>query len=521
MIDIIGRMPKNRATKAKILSLIAEQNKTLTDISGELDLAPSTVSQHLQELKKMGAVKEVENEHIKKWKYYSLNPDFDYTNFGIENKVERQMPSRVFFYAIGVIGIATVAFAYFILVANANVQPSSLVQVVLTDPPIVPNGTQALYINYSSVSVHTVGNGNPEWIQSNTNGSVNLMSLINFSQAIANIEVAHNSRIDTVKFNISSASIIINGTRYGVTVPNGVVTTNVQGNTNVNSTSAVLVDLSPIVTAMYINGSTHFVLVPQIKALVVKNKAEIGRNMTGSIGQVVKLNSKSVLGLYRVNSNVSITGASLLSQPDGMMNLSLDVKNSGTSNVLLRDILILGKQEPVIIGSNCSPGGENTGMRNPLSCRYLETRENGTVIVNNGPLYNFSMPQPMTMGMEGIGGQPFFIIAGIDGVRGINFVVGSNGTMYFTAQQYPALLPRILINSTHCMQCPPGMACPDYCVMNFTGYSLGPNQSGVLTFNGNLSISNNIRLSLVKGGSYRVFIIGGFGSRASINVTSR
>ena len=62
-------------TKGKILEMLSVKSKTLTDISRELGLAPSTVSQHLAELQSAGAIERVDNPHIRKWKYYTLAKD--------------------------------------------------------------------------------------------------------------------------------------------------------------------------------------------------------------------------------------------------------------------------------------------------------------------------------------------------------------------------------------------------------------------------------------------------------------
>lgn len=63
-------MGKCNETKTVILGLLEKRPKTLTELSRELGLAPSTISQHLKELVWMGAAKRIENEHVKKWKYY-------------------------------------------------------------------------------------------------------------------------------------------------------------------------------------------------------------------------------------------------------------------------------------------------------------------------------------------------------------------------------------------------------------------------------------------------------------------
>lgn len=113
---IFDFMTKTGSTKNKMLNIIASGNKTLSDISRELGLAPSTVSQHIQELKAMGAILIVDNPHIKKWKYYRLNPDFDFAGSGIGQGIEPskiKIPNRTFYYSIAIVLLGAVALSLF------------------------------------------------------------------------------------------------------------------------------------------------------------------------------------------------------------------------------------------------------------------------------------------------------------------------------------------------------------------------------------------------------------------------
>jgi DNA-binding transcriptional ArsR family regulator len=69
-------MCKTLQTKKAILKMLSDKPKTMTDISRELGLAPSTISQHITELKWVGAIEQVDNFHVKKWKYYKLSQSF-------------------------------------------------------------------------------------------------------------------------------------------------------------------------------------------------------------------------------------------------------------------------------------------------------------------------------------------------------------------------------------------------------------------------------------------------------------
>ncbi len=285
-------MTRNGATKSRILRMIAQKDKTLSDISRELRLAPSTVSQHLQELKDMGAVREAENEHIKKWKYYKLNPDFNSEGLAAEEsvseKIRQSLPYKTFFYSIVIIALAVAAYLA-VFGIGSNVQKSSIVQVSLTDPPVVPKGTQSLYINYSSISVLAQSNGTSEWIQSNASGHVNLMSLLNVSQVIAGVEVPHSLKISMARFNITSSAITINGTTSPVSVLGRRVIADVQSNGMVNASSELLIDFSPFVRSVHIGNSTIYVMIPRARAaLSFAGRVRISRGWirTGSIDRL-------------------------------------------------------------------------------------------------------------------------------------------------------------------------------------------------------------------------------------------
>ena len=126
------------STKDKILSILSNGNKTLTDISRELNLSKPTVSQHLQELKRAGAILEVEPESNRKWKYYRLNPNFNssYLPYG-KNIVVSKISKSPFYYLIGIAVLAVLVLA---IVLHGPAQPS---QAQITKQPQYTNSSQA------------------------------------------------------------------------------------------------------------------------------------------------------------------------------------------------------------------------------------------------------------------------------------------------------------------------------------------------------------------------------------------
>ncbi|MEM3841616.1 MAG: winged helix-turn-helix domain-containing protein [Candidatus Micrarchaeaceae archaeon] len=69
-------MSKHFTTKRKILELLKEKPMTRAELSKALNLAPATVSQHLEVLERSGAIFVDSNGNGRKWKYYKFNKAF-------------------------------------------------------------------------------------------------------------------------------------------------------------------------------------------------------------------------------------------------------------------------------------------------------------------------------------------------------------------------------------------------------------------------------------------------------------
>ncbi len=108
-------MGKTWETKKKILNLLTRRNKTLSEISEELHLAPSTVSEHIDELLRIGAILPVDNEYIRKWKYYKVNPSFDVATATASNRIETQEKDYYGRIVFGVLAVVIALGLYIIL----------------------------------------------------------------------------------------------------------------------------------------------------------------------------------------------------------------------------------------------------------------------------------------------------------------------------------------------------------------------------------------------------------------------
>lgn len=182
--------------------------------------------------------------------------------------------------------------------------------VVLTDPPTVPAGTNALVMSYSNVMVHSTGTGTTAsgWISASGSGNANLTAMNSSAkgQVLASARTTTNSSINAVSYTITSAKITVNGTTYNVMLPpNSTVAANVTGTTTVNSTSAVAINTSPVITSSK-NTTTNTVVYAWVggttKAFVYSNStftAQANANVGGSISLNASLvaDLEAILGI--------------------------------------------------------------------------------------------------------------------------------------------------------------------------------------------------------------------------------
>ncbi len=382
-------MSKIGKTKKDILNHLSKKRLTLSELSEQLELSPSTIKQHLEELETAGAIEPIPNEFIKRWKYYRVNPDFNMDNAPTDvNGTLR----KIFPYAVGsilVIVLVLFAFSYRLasnygpgtpvttLGSSANNTPQAgsnstatdNLLIKLTDPPTVPQGTQALIINYSSVRAYVTGaNGTRLWVSGAGGGTVNLMSLLNTSQIIGNIYVGNNALVNKISFNVTSAKIMINNTDYGVIVPNNTIDVQVFNPQRVNSSSSVLVDLSTTIATMYSTNSTRFVMLPSVSAVVEGN---IPTTANLSIGKRYPIDPDERKILAHA-SQINITSDSVVSS-NGMTSISVTVRNTGNSSVMLDQLMLTGDFETRILASNSLNASNNSSNRTHI------------IIVNENP----------------------------------------------------------------------------------------------------------------------------------------
>ena len=275
-------MSKLFESKKRIIDLVKEKPMTMTQISEKLGLGQSTTNQHIKELLKIGAIKEIENPYSRKWKYYEYNR-------GFEKRLEDNgyNVAKVRAFAVGILAIIAIAVISIFLFngrapvspgnystippsfnsqySNSSTQGNFVVQ--LTDPPLVPPGTSSLMIRYSSVGLFYANSSAFEYF--NASGTADLLNLTNVTKTIAILNVKNYSAIKALRLNIISANITINNSTYNVTVPQGYVEAQLNSSSN-SSIGGALINMNPTIVRIYSqNNESIFVMVPNVKAIFI------------------------------------------------------------------------------------------------------------------------------------------------------------------------------------------------------------------------------------------------------------
>lgn len=325
-------MSKTWNTKRRILKLLSKRQMTMSELSTELGLVPSTVSQHIEYLRNVGAITEIDNPYVKKWRYYRANPDFNIDSFLIGGHGLSKLS-----ITIGAIAGIVVALALILIFSSSHQANHNTLLLSITDPPYVPNGTQSLTIDYSSIQFYVKNNSSASgWINASGSGSLDLLSLLNESEVIGSANIKTNTSISEVRLKIESAMIRIQGREYDVEIPNGTITTYL--NDSIRSKSEVLIDLSSTVSETYStenSSSETFVMMPNVKGVVFSTNSSLV-----SIGSKSQLTAQQIAGIN--SSSLNVSGVDISSTSNGNSLISMTIENNGAVPVKINGIEISG-----------------------------------------------------------------------------------------------------------------------------------------------------------------------------------
>ncbi len=198
---------------------------------------------------------------------------------------------------------------------------SGVLAVLLTDPPTVPNGTSAVFIDYSALAVHVSGAANDSgWHVLNGQGEINLMSIINVTQTIATANI-QSGDFDELAFNVTSATVTFLGANYSaylVYEDHRLVVPIVGGITIANGqTSAAVIDLTPTVLLLGDPSDPVFAFIPAARGYTIPAQS-IPSTQVGQTGSVAnetwfKNNQPAfeIMGATLTPNSLSITVANI------------------------------------------------------------------------------------------------------------------------------------------------------------------------------------------------------------------
>lgn len=261
-------MGRTGDTKRRILEILEQKNGTLTDISRKLDLAPSTVSQHLQELVDEGVIKQVD-DRPRKWKYYEINKN---RYPPIQNN-NNQMPIKRWRYAIpiAVVAIALVLASLFYM--SGSVQTTAAQQIYLAPGAAAPLGSTlftisdaptsynitSLFVTVDNVSIHSATTGKWYKIPLQTK-TFDLIQLRNISKLLSGVSL--NSGIyNEIVLQISNVTAVINGSNQSVYLPTGKL--RIVGAINISNTTTNWVNIDfNLENSLHIMSNGEIVMLP-------------------------------------------------------------------------------------------------------------------------------------------------------------------------------------------------------------------------------------------------------------------
>lgn len=547
-------MSKIGKTKKDILKILSKKQHTITDISNILHLSPSTVKQHFDELQEMGAIELVQNEFIRRWKYYKATPNFNLSVGKSENQFKNIVPYVVgsFFLLIAISAIILFSGIFHNASQGTSVLNSSknlsvntgsgfILSLALTDPPNVPANTKALILNYSSFSVNVLmSNGKYSWINETGSGSVNLMSLVNISQILGNTFLASGDKIIGASLSINSANIEIGNSTYPVVITQKKLYANLSSNAEIDSNSSILLDFSPTVSSLYSQNTTTFIMLPSIKAIFYGNYTNHGDN-NYPVGKKINLSYNQISYIGKLKSNLTILYANitqLKNISNSSYSISIKIKNTGSKAISIKQVIFSGQLTSHIFANNgseiiirnygfpnwrlnissmppivqqrqirqiriISSMGNNAALNDDHNNMLIQGRiysnySNATFV--NKKMFNGTMANKSGNFIRiTIGGQE----ASEEDV-GISMVF-LHQLMFFVSQNASMILPQN--NSALNM-------------LNNSGYSIAPGAIATITFNGVISCGNGkIFGTFINGSTYNVIVLGNNGSFSHSNVT--
>ena len=287
-------MSKTWDTKNRIIEMLAGKKMTLTEISEKLDLAPSTVNQHIKELLQAGAIRQVPNPFILKWKYYEANPGFSGGTMGAMK--ERNIMNAPIFKALGAVVIVAIVAGLLLgtgiwlggtaVNAQQNLAagtvPAGVTLMSLSDSPTVST-IGAVNVTVYGAEIHSTTTG--KWYTVfNGSKTFDLVRLRNISAVLSGANLSAGN-YDEIVLEVGNATATVNNATMPVFMPSGDLKIFGKFNVSKNTTNWVNLDFN-LSKSVRVTGNGKVVLLPVINML-----ASRGANLSLSSNGIVNVSS--------------------------------------------------------------------------------------------------------------------------------------------------------------------------------------------------------------------------------------
>ena len=269
--------------------------------------------------------------------------------------------------------------------SSAPVGSGSLV-LQIHDPPNVPPGVTAVYITYVDI---WIGSSDGGLIDLNQSGTINLMTVVNFTQTIVNAKVQAGT-FDTIVMNISSVLVTWNSANYSASITNDLLMVPTVGDLNVSNlgTTGAVIDISPTIIQHVVTNSTggqspSFVMVPSANAYVVPSD-QMSQTKT-RVGDREDVGNQTWL-TSQISETTKQTSFTILSSSLSNSSFVIAVKNTGNRSLLIQSVFIASN-------STQAQAQEDDGGLNIGRSILFGVLQNGTLVPygsDETPGYNLS-----------------------------------------------------------------------------------------------------------------------------------
>ncbi|MGC8637264.1 MAG: DUF4382 domain-containing protein, partial [Athalassotoga sp.] len=191
------------------------------------------------------------------------------------------------------------------------VYPMTSFPVYIGDKPVSPSLIQHLYVTLNGFSVHATFSGTSTWYTSPASGTYDLTTLVGTSIKFTGITLPASAMVTQIRFEISSATIVVNGNSYSLNIPSSTIYMNMNS-INAMESAGVYLDFDISQSVEYTGQGYLFKPVIHM----------VNGNMRASVMGSVMYNSMPLPMATVSLSNSSTVVAETYTMPNGRFTIS-------------------------------------------------------------------------------------------------------------------------------------------------------------------------------------------------------